>query len=66
MYRKRRVGGEFCRLQERGNPGSGKSSLKITLKEDSKALEEVVVIGYGSARKSDDRIYCIGRRREAA
>ena len=31
--------------------GSGKSSLKITLKEDSKALEEVVVIGYGSARK---------------
>lgn len=32
---------------------AGKSSLKITLKEDSKALEEVVVIGYGSARKSD-------------
>ena len=34
-------------------PVAGKSSLKITLKEDSKALEEVVVIGYGSARKSD-------------
>ena len=34
-------------------PVAGKSSLKITLKEDSKALEEVVVIGYGSTRKSD-------------
>ena len=34
-------------------PVAGQSSLKITLKEDSKALEEVVVIGYGSARKSD-------------
>ncbi len=33
-------------------PVAGKF-LKITLKEDSKALEEVVVIGYGSARKSD-------------
>lgn len=32
---------------------AGKKSLKITLKEDSKALEEVVVIGYGTARKSD-------------
>lgn len=31
----------------------GNTDLKITLKEDSKALEEVVVIGYGSARKSD-------------
>lgn len=27
--------------------------LMIILKEDSKALEEVVVIGYGTARKSD-------------
>lgn len=27
--------------------------LKITLKDDAKALEEVVVIGYGTARKSD-------------
>ncbi len=32
---------------------AGKKTLTITLKEDSKALEEVVVIGYGSARKSD-------------
>lgn len=31
----------------------GKTNLNITLKEDSKALEEVVVIGYGTARKSD-------------
>ena len=27
--------------------------LNITLKEDSKTLEEVVVVGYGTARKSD-------------
>lgn len=31
----------------------GNTDLNITLKEDSKALEEVVVIGYGTARKSD-------------
>lgn len=31
----------------------GNADLNITLKEDSKALEEVVVIGYGTARKSD-------------
>lgn len=29
------------------------TNLNIILKEDSKALEEVVVIGYGTARKSD-------------
>jgi TonB-linked SusC/RagA family outer membrane protein len=34
-------------------PVAGKSSLTVTLVEDSKALEEVVVIGYGTARKSD-------------
>lgn len=31
----------------------GNADLKISLKEDAKALEEVVVIGYGTARKSD-------------
>ena len=31
----------------------GNTNLNITLKEDSKALEEVVVIDYGTARKSD-------------
>lgn len=31
----------------------GNTNLNITLKEDSKALQEVVVIGYGTARKSD-------------
>lgn len=31
----------------------GNTNLNIILKEDSKALEEVVVIGYGTARKSD-------------
>lgn len=34
-------------------PVAGKSTFKITLKEDAEALEEVVVIGYGTARKSD-------------
>ena len=31
----------------------GNTNLNIILKEDSKALEEVVVTGYGTARKSD-------------
>lgn len=34
-------------------PVKGNADLKVTLNEDSKALEEVVVIGYGTARKSD-------------
>jgi hypothetical protein len=32
---------------------NGQSSIKITLKEDSKALDEVVVVGYGTMKKSD-------------
>lgn len=32
---------------------TGKSSLNIVLKEDAKALEEVVVVGYGVMKKSD-------------
>lgn len=34
-------------------PVRGNAEMKVTLKEDSKALEEVIVIGYGTARKSD-------------
>lgn len=34
-------------------PVNGRKQINITLKEDSKALEEVVVVGYGTARKSD-------------
>lgn len=32
---------------------AGRTSLQIVLKDDTKALEEVVVVGYGTARKSD-------------
>ncbi|MGP1463057.1 TonB-dependent receptor [Tannerella sp.] len=32
---------------------SGKTSVNITLREDTQALEEVVVIGYGTVRKKD-------------
>ena len=32
---------------------TGQSSLKVNLKEDSQALEEVVVVGYGTQKKSD-------------
>lgn len=32
---------------------SGKQTLTITMKDDSKALEEVVVIGYGTQKKAD-------------
>lgn len=32
---------------------AGRNSLQVVLKDDTKALEEVVVVGYGTARKSD-------------
>lgn len=32
---------------------AGKSDLKITLKEDSETLDEVVVVGYGTVKKSN-------------
>ncbi|WP_235816456.1 SusC/RagA family TonB-linked outer membrane protein [Bacteroides ihuae] len=34
-------------------PVSGKTTFKILLKEDSQALDEVVVVGYGVQKKSD-------------
>lgn len=34
-------------------PTPGKNSLEIVLKEDTKTLDEVVVIGYGTQRKGD-------------
>ena len=34
-------------------PTAGKNSLEIVLKEDTKTLDEVVVIGYGAQRKGD-------------
>ena len=34
-------------------PTAGKKSLEIILKEDTKTLDEVVVIGYGTQRKGD-------------
>ena len=34
-------------------PVGNKSSLTIKLTEDTKALDEVVVVGYGVLRKSD-------------
>lgn len=34
-------------------PVNGRTTVNVTLQEDIKSLEEVVVIGYGSARKRD-------------
>ena len=34
-------------------PVKGQSSFQITLEEDSEILDEVVVVGYGVAKKSD-------------
>lgn len=34
-------------------PVNGKSILNVTLKEDTELLDEVVVVGYGTARKGD-------------
>ena len=33
-------------------PVAGKSEIKVTLSEDTETLDEVVVIGYGSVKKS--------------
>ncbi|MBQ4805728.1 carboxypeptidase-like regulatory domain-containing protein, partial [Aquimarina sp. MMG015] len=32
---------------------SGQTTLNVSMEEDSEALEEIVVVGYGSQRKSD-------------
>ena len=34
-------------------PVAGKSTLKVTLAEDTETLDEVVVVGYGTQKKSD-------------
>ncbi|MBU2525418.1 MAG: TonB-dependent receptor [Bacteroidetes bacterium] len=34
-------------------PVGGRSSVNVTLEEDAQALEEVVLVGYGSVRKKD-------------
>ncbi|MDR1203235.1 MAG: SusC/RagA family TonB-linked outer membrane protein, partial [Tannerellaceae bacterium] len=43
----------FIGYQTKEIPVDGKTSFNIVLEEDSKMLEDVVVIGYGTARKSD-------------
>jgi len=34
-------------------PVAGKKAINVTMKEDTKTLDEVVVVGYGSIKKSD-------------
>lgn len=34
-------------------PVNGKTNIKVTLKEDTEMLDEVVVVGYGTMKKSD-------------
>ena len=43
----------FIGYLEQSIPTAGKSAFSITLLEDTKALDEVVVIGYGTVRKRD-------------
>ncbi len=43
----------FVGMQSKEIPLTSASTYTIALESDSKALDEVVVIGYGSARKSD-------------
>jgi len=42
---------------------AGKERYAITLAEDSQALDEVVVVGYGVQKKTGNRSYCTGKRR---
>ena len=34
-------------------PVNGKTNIRVTLKEDTEMLDEVVVVGYGTMKKSD-------------
>lgn len=43
----------FVGYQSQEIPVNGKTSFNVTLKEDTELLDEVVVIGYGTARSSD-------------
>lgn len=43
----------FVGFKSQDIPVNGQTSFNIVLKEDTEVLEEVVVIGYGTARKSD-------------
>src|SRR5690625_3714761 len=43
----------YVGYQTREVPVSGKSNLEIVLTSDSQLLDEVVVVGYGTQRKSD-------------
>ena len=43
-----------CRLERQlGLPVGNQSAINVTLKEDTQTLDEVVVVGYGTMRKSD-------------
>ena len=35
----------------------GKSQVSVTLQEDRQLLDEVVVVGYGTQKKSDNKLY---------
>ena len=43
----------YIGYHEQDIPTAGKTSFSIILKEDTQALDELVVIGYGSTRKED-------------
>ena len=34
-------------------PVNGKTNIRVTLKEDTEMLDEVVVVGYGTMKKRD-------------
>ena len=35
-------------------PTKGQTNIQITMKDDAQALDDVVVIGYGTTRKNED------------
>ncbi|MDR3132812.1 MAG: TonB-dependent receptor [Prevotellaceae bacterium] len=43
----------FMGYSTKETPVAGRTALEITLEEDTQALEEVVVVGYGTQRKQD-------------
>ncbi|WP_346713735.1 TonB-dependent receptor [Mediterranea massiliensis] len=43
----------FIGYKEKSVPVNGRKNIKVVLSEDSQALDEVVVVGYGSVKKSN-------------
>ena len=52
MFRKGIITITYIGYKGQDIPVAGKSTLKVTLAEDTETLDEVVVVGYGTQKKA--------------